>query len=171
MTSKRLLVALALSLLSAPAFADCRAEANVLFPLNSYGRGANGSEWSLLPFVLNLSNQPLAPPGVNFLTLCPIPEGCPSSVVPPHEAAVIVGPGNTNGFVMRLTRDQASQIVPTLRLFEIKSQTVVDIPVLRDDDYYATPIWLPVVQINSVVRTTLRIYQPDGRALSARVSN
>ena len=165
-----LLLSLVLFLTSSVAFADCRAEANILFPLNANGLGANGSRWSSLLSVLNLSGQSLSSPGVQFITFCAIPEGCFTSEVPPHSFGGISSPVNTSGVVMRLSHDQAAAIAPSLRLFESTSQSTVDVPVLRDGDFRESAIWLSFVRTDSTVRTTLRIYQPDGRPLSATVT-
>lgn len=142
-----------------------------LLPLNvpNAVAGAYGSEWKTELWVHNGSSTPYdiqGCPGLNVggVSLC---EGVPfhppgiTEQAYPYETGEN-GPGALNAFTFNVSSSQSGIIVRS-RLYELSKHAQpagVEIPVIREDEFFTDTSRFIGVPNNSVVRVALRVYDP-----------
>ena len=144
----------------------------ILIPV--YFNAAGGAAWNTFLVINNRMSKPFSTPGLSFLVICPIPEGCFSDSVPPGQfgapfptsaaGAVTTSPA---GLLLQAPEDEADRL--TFRLM-ISAQPrnplerATEIRVVRERDLRTDLISLPYVELQGPVRVRLRVYDPDRHA-------
>lgn len=145
-----------------------RAVSVVLIPTLYIGPGAFGSRWSTLLVLNNHMDVAFASPGVTFVTLCGLPEGCVSETVPPGSFGSVEGPRPINGLLLYLPAEDAA-IIFMARLAALPRNTSAEgteLPVVRESAFSRGTLrfpYVPLVPVRDPLRTTLRIYAPDAQ--------
>lgn len=139
----------------------------ILIPTLYNGGGVFGSTWWSNVNLTNQSAVPYSSPGVTFAILCPIPEGCFAAQVPAGAFGSVATPRPPNGLLLYATNEVAAKLAFQGRFGQgVPGPTNgTEMPIVRDEDFFTTPIHLPFVAIHPStqvpIRTTLRIYGVD----------
>jgi hypothetical protein len=138
----------------------------VLIPLD-YGNvvpGAFGSEWSADLWVANHSDQPVS---TNYCEVRGCPDWSKSGAIPARQAfqnPMNVYHGREPGVVWFLSPGDPEKLQFNLRLYERSENTVrqgIEIPVVREGEFFTGPLELLNVPSGGSERVALRIYDPD----------
>lgn len=161
----RLRILFLLGLLTLPlAAADTE---RVLIPVFYQGPGAFGTFWVTIVVINNHSSQPVRAPGVTFGILCPIPEGCMSSDVPPFSFGALAKPESASGLIVYIPAGEADRVIFSAQLSarpRVLLYNGTQLPIARERDFRTDAVHLPYVPLRGrPVRTSLRIYGPDAQ--------
>jgi hypothetical protein len=140
----------------------------VLVPVFYNGPGSFGSEWFTSVSVNNFTGQRIEGHGLEFVVICPIPEGCEREDLHPDAVGRVAGPQLPSGFLLHIPAGETDRVELDARFGEItRNQYGVELPIAREDDFRRTPLVLPSVALTGYLnelRTTVRVYSPDAIA-------
>ncbi len=138
----------------------------VVAPDNPVG-GANGSRWLTQLWLRNAGSRPVE----YFYGYPACSENCTGDAPFPYmtPGTSVASPGGiTDGSLAYLQRGGADSFSLSFRVRDVSrtnENAGTDIPIVREDDFRATPIELLNVPIDSITRTALRIYDVDALAV------
>ena len=140
----------------------------------------NSAQWATGVSVFNGDNtQTFRTPGVQFFISCAIPEGCNVPELGPAQIGGLYGINARGGLLLIAPSGLADKLVFRLSIRRAPIRTLsgfTDLPVIRERDFRTSIITFISVPLRDIfgdqpMRTRLRIYDPDGNAMSqVRVS-